>query len=223
MKNFNEPVTKNVDGSEPYKNSCNETYKHTVRVGGGQRWLEVYQEVGDSYNIVGGGGLTVSAAGGWLGGGGLSWMHRRYGLGIDNVLEFQIILANGTKVTVDECSHNKDLWWALRGGGAGTFGVVTPVVYKIHPVEVSNDPPSKWWCKSHQGSLHPEWGCQGNFQMLYIRNMATRKIFVEVFSFLMEKSVHLDRGWHGFQILTSMDSHGINTFNSDSRIEMYFV
>lgn len=66
-------------------------------------------------------------------GGGLSFSSRQYGIGVDQVVAFQLILANGTSVLADGCS-NPDLFWALRGGGGGTFGVVTHVHYKLHPV-----------------------------------------------------------------------------------------
>jgi hypothetical protein len=75
----------------------------------------------------------VSAAGGWLMGGGLSFTSRHYGIGIDQVVAFQLVSANGTSMLADGCS-NPDLFWALRGGGGGTFGVVTHVHYKVHPV-----------------------------------------------------------------------------------------
>ena len=84
--------------------------------------------------MVGGSCLTVSSAGGWLMGGGLSALSRKYGYGVDNVVEFQIVLPNGTVAVVDACSQ-PDLWWALRGGGGGTFGVVTRARYRLHPKE----------------------------------------------------------------------------------------
>jgi len=46
-----------------------------------------------------------------------------------------VVIANGTLLTVNSCT-NEDLFWALRGGGGGTFGIVTRVVHKAH------DPPS---------------------------------------------------------------------------------
>lgn len=64
--------------------------------------------------------------------GGLSFTSREYGMGVDNVVSFHVVLANGTVVNVDACT-NTDLW-ALRGGGGGTFGVVTHVNYKVHDV-----------------------------------------------------------------------------------------
>ena len=53
-------------------------------------------------------------------------------LGVDNVLEFTIVLANGILVTANAYQH-PDLFWALRGGGGGTYGVVLSATYKTHP------------------------------------------------------------------------------------------
>ena len=53
-------------------------------------------------------------------------------VGVDNVLEFTIVTADGSHV-VANAYNNQDLFWALRGGGGGTWGVVTSVSYKTHP------------------------------------------------------------------------------------------
>ena len=124
----------NVEIKSNYNNTCATTFPDAISVGGGNTWGEVYSTVQDSFNVVGGGALSVGAAGGWLAGGGLSALSRKYGYGIDNVIDFDVVLPNGTLAHVDAC-ENPDLFWALRGGGGGTFGVVTNVHYQLHPVE----------------------------------------------------------------------------------------
>eukprot|EP00762_Andalucia_godoyi_P004540 ANDGO_05132.mRNA.1 putative FAD-linked oxidoreductase ARB_02478 len=105
-----------------------------VTVTGGTAWGVVYAEVArHKYTVVGGFARTVGAAGGYVQGGGHSFTSPAYGLAVDNVLSFEAVLANGTLVTASDCSHS-DLFWALRGGGGGTFAVVTSVTYRIHPV-----------------------------------------------------------------------------------------
>jgi len=70
--------------------------------------------------------------GGWgLGNGMSNEVLPMYGLGVDNVLQHDIVLANGSRVVANDCA-NQDLFKALRGGGSG-FGVVTAVHYKLHP------------------------------------------------------------------------------------------
>lgn len=77
---------------------------------------------------------TVAEAG-FILGGGLGLQSRRYGLGLDNVVGMKVVLADGT---VRHVSHNSEepldmnLFWALRGAGGGSFGVVTELDYQIH-------------------------------------------------------------------------------------------
>lgn len=73
------------------------------------------------------------AEGGWVLGGGVGFMSRLLGLGVDNVREFRIVLADGS-VKVCSPDQNPDLFWALRGAGSGNFGVVTSMKYELRQV-----------------------------------------------------------------------------------------
>jgi hypothetical protein len=55
-----------------------------------------------------------------------------YGLGVEQVLDFQVVTPNGDILNANP-KQNQDLFWALRGGGASTFGIVTKVSYKAYP------------------------------------------------------------------------------------------
>jgi hypothetical protein len=75
-------------------------------------------------------------------GGGHGYLSRKYGLTIDNLLEADVVLADGSMVTANEMQH-EDLFWALRGGG-GNFGIVTSFLYRAHPVSTIYGGPIFW-------------------------------------------------------------------------------
>lgn len=106
-----------------------------VTVEAGARWLEAYNEVTNKNGriVLGGGCATVGVAGGFTQGGGFGSLSKKYGTGAAGMLEAEVILANGEKVIANKC-QNPDLFWALRGGGGGTFGIVTHMTLKTHPL-----------------------------------------------------------------------------------------
>ncbi|KAI0044154.1 FAD-binding domain-containing protein [Auriscalpium vulgare] len=102
----------------------------TVDVGAGLIWDDVYKALdGTGVNIVGGRVPGVGVAGFTLGGG-YSWKTNQYGLTIDNIAAYELVLPSGNVTTVT--SADNDLWFALRGGG-NNFGIVTKFTLKSHP------------------------------------------------------------------------------------------
>jgi hypothetical protein len=105
-----------------------------VTLGAGVRWLDAYQALTTHGRYVQGGGCTsVGAAGGFTQGGGFGSFSRRFGTAAGNVLEFEVVTAAGEVLVVNATRH-PDLFWALRGGGGGTFGVVAKVTMRTHPM-----------------------------------------------------------------------------------------
>lgn len=82
--------------------------------------------------IVSGGCPSVGLAGGYIQGGGHSALSSVYGLAADNTLSFDVVLTSGRLVTASR-SENQDLYWALSGGGGGTYGIVVSVTVRAHP------------------------------------------------------------------------------------------
>ncbi|PQE03626.1 FAD linked oxidase N-terminal protein [Rutstroemia sp. NJR-2017a BBW] len=82
------------------------------------------------YRTVTGGCPTVGLAGGWAQGGGVSILSGLYGLGADNVLEWDVVTADGKQVTATPFK-NADIYWAMSGGGGGTYAVAISMTIRV--------------------------------------------------------------------------------------------
>ncbi|KAG2006452.1 hypothetical protein GB937_008740 [Aspergillus fischeri] len=81
---------------------------------------------------VGGTNMDVGVVG-WATGGGHGLATGMYGMGADNIIEAKIVTPAGNIVTANACQH-EDLFWAIRGGGGGTYGVIVSVTVQAHPM-----------------------------------------------------------------------------------------
>lgn len=104
--------------------------ENTLKIQAGTRNREVYEAVG-KYDIPfpGGGCPTVGAVAYTLGGG-WGYSARHLGLGIDSLLEAEVLNFEGKIIKANK-NENKDLFWALKGAGSGNFGIVTSMTFKL--------------------------------------------------------------------------------------------
>ena len=114
----------------------------TIVAGGGCLWGDIDHAAHAFGLAVPSGIISTTGIGGLTLGGGLGHLTRKYGLTIDNLLEVDMVLADGSFVTANK-DQNKDLFWAVRGGG-GNFGVVTAFTYKLSPVDMVYGGPMLW-------------------------------------------------------------------------------
>lgn len=98
--------------------------RKSVLVQPGVRWIEVSQKLDPMQLAVMGGRAADVGVPGLILGGGLSYFSEKHGLACDNILEFEVVLASGKVVKASPMCH-QDLYWALRGGGGSSFGIVT--------------------------------------------------------------------------------------------------
>lgn len=119
-----------------------DTSDNTVRVGGGNTWGEVDHATHAFGLAIPSGIISTTGVGGLTLGGGVGYLARKYGLTIDNLLEADMVLADGSFVTVS-ASQNQGLFWAIRGGG-GNFGVITSFKFQAHKVKNVFGGPTLW-------------------------------------------------------------------------------
>jgi hypothetical protein len=159
-----------------------------VSVGGGAIWGHVYNEVmvkAGRY-VQGGGCLTVGVAG-LVNGGGFGSLSKAFGVAAGNLLEAEVVTADGDVKIANACV-NPDLFWALKGGGSG-FGVVTRLTLRTHDLPAviggvfatidaaSDDAYERLIAKMvdfyHDALFSPQWGEQ-------IRLQRGRRLWIEM-------------------------------------------
>jgi FAD/FMN-containing dehydrogenase len=103
-----------------------------VSVGAGAMWIDAYTAVTTKAGrYVQGGGCTTVGVAGLVQGGGFGNFSKRYGTAAASLLEAEIVTADG-QVRIANAHQNPDLFWAIKGGGGGTFGVVTRLTLRTH-------------------------------------------------------------------------------------------
>lgn len=162
---------------------CSASVGRAITVASGERTGDAYIFAHEhNATIIGGYSPTIALSGGWVQGGGHSPLSPVYGLGVDRVVEFEVVTPDGVLRVANACQH-PDLFRALRGGGGGTFGVVLEATHRVEPkmpIAVasitipsnSTDGTVRGWIK-RQTSDSYDWGRQGwggHVAGLYVRH-----------------------------------------------------
>ena len=153
--------------------------QHGVTVGAGVIWMHVYQAVtpGAGRYVQGGGCGTVGVAG-LVQSGGFGSFSKRFGTAAAGLLEAEVVTADGAVRIVNACTH-PDLFWALKGGGGGTFGVVTRLTLRTRKlpewfggffgkIRASSDDAylaliTRFLVFYRESLMNPHWGEQARF------------------------------------------------------------
>ncbi|OAG03355.1 FAD-binding domain-containing protein [Paraphaeosphaeria sporulosa] len=137
-----------------------------LKLAAGVTVREVY-EAADRHDVTVTGAVSwsVGYAGGMITGGGQNPLAGIYGMAADHVVAFQVVTADGRFVTASEDS-NPDLFWALRGGGGGTFAVVVSVIIRAHPK--LNVVTANWVLDASKNSVDAFWAGTKKFYDVFL-------------------------------------------------------
>jgi FAD/FMN-containing dehydrogenase len=127
--------TRRMDGIDLHDafvaQGCGGTGRPAVSLGAGVVWLSAYAAVTKAGRYVQGGGCMTVGVAGLIQSGGFGSFSKRYGLAAASLLEAEVVTADGQVRLANACT-NPDLFWALKGGGGGSFGVVTRLTLATH-------------------------------------------------------------------------------------------
>src|SRR5215217_2969270 len=103
-------------------------------IGTGVRLLDCYRGLWDHGVTIPAGTCPGVGIAGLTLGGGIGFLSRQYGLTCDNLAAVELVDADGDVLRASESEH-ADLFWALRGGGGGNFGIATAFTFRVHPID----------------------------------------------------------------------------------------
>ncbi|PYH76616.1 FAD-binding domain-containing protein [Aspergillus uvarum CBS 121591] len=121
-------LQRDISWKHPTKNTTEDVYI----IGSGQQWGNVLEYALAEGRVVTTGQDPSVGLGGYIQGGGHGPLSQTYGLAASHVLQMRVVTTQGEILVVNHAQH-QDLFWALRGGGPGLYGVVTEYVLRHHP------------------------------------------------------------------------------------------
>ncbi len=148
--------------------------RRVAAVQAGLTWGELDHKTQRFGLAVTGGLVSTTGIAGFTLGGGIGYMMRKHGLACDNVTSFDVVTADA-EVLHASPTENRELYWALRGGG-GNFGVVTTFEYELHPVGPLVYGGAMYYPGEEAGDLlrfYREWGEQLPDDLFATVNLAT--------------------------------------------------
>ncbi|RIA97770.1 Glucooligosaccharide oxidase [Glomus cerebriforme] len=104
----------------------------TAKIGAGNKLGVIYDKLSQAGFLIPAGTCPSVGIGGHSLGGGFGMASRKYGFASDNIISMEMVDANGNLLKIDN-KTNSDLFFALRGAGGGSYGIVTSFVFRIHP------------------------------------------------------------------------------------------
>jgi FAD/FMN-containing dehydrogenase len=110
---------------------CSDAAQPAVSIGAGAVWLHAYAAVAKAGRYVQGGGCLTVGVAGLVQSGGFGSFSKRYGTAAASLIEAEVVTADGAVRIANACT-NPDLFWALKGGGGGSLGVVTRLTLRTH-------------------------------------------------------------------------------------------
>ncbi|RIB08380.1 hypothetical protein C2G38_2006315, partial [Gigaspora rosea] len=115
-----------------FKNITIDTISQTAVIGTGIPVKPLYHKVHEHWFAFPAGLCPLVGVGGHMMGGGMGFLSRKFGMAADNILDAQIVLANGT--VVYSAKEYPELLWAIRGAGNAGYGIITALTLRIHPI-----------------------------------------------------------------------------------------
>ena len=110
---------------------CSDAPQPAVSLGAGNIWLKAYAAVTKAGRYVQGGGCCTVNVAGLVQSGGFGSFSKNFGLASASLIEAEVVTADGQIRIANACT-NPDLFWALKGGGGSSLGVVTRLTLKTH-------------------------------------------------------------------------------------------